>query len=59
MKRLLATLLAWIAFSAAGQGAAPTPPPIAARAYYVFDTLSGQALATAAENEPFEPASLS
>ena len=58
MKQLLAALLACIAFCAAAQGTAPTPPPIAARAYYVFDTLSGQPLAAAAENEPFEPASL-
>lgn len=35
-----------------------TPPPIAARAYYLLDTLSGQMLAAASENDRFEPASL-
>lgn len=35
-----------------------TPPPIAARAYFLVDTLSGQALAAGAENERFDPASL-
>ncbi len=34
------------------------PPPVAARAYYLLDTLSGQALAAQAEEERFEPASL-
>lgn len=35
-----------------------TPPPIAAKAFIVVDTLSGQALAAANENDRFEPASL-
>ena len=57
MKALLAAALA--AFAALGAFAQPvTPPPIAARAYYVLDVLSGQALAAAAENDRFEPASL-
>ena len=56
MTRFLAGLLACIALSAHGQ--AVTPPPIAARAFIVVDTLSGQTLAAAAENDRFEPASL-
>jgi serine-type D-Ala-D-Ala carboxypeptidase (penicillin-binding protein 5/6) len=35
-----------------------TPPPIAARAFIVVDTLSGQTLAAANDNDRFEPASL-
>ncbi len=35
-----------------------TPPPVAARAHYLLDTLSGQALAAQSEDERFEPASL-
>ena len=35
-----------------------TPPPIAAKAFIVVDTLSGQTLASAAENERYDPASL-
>jgi D-alanyl-D-alanine carboxypeptidase (penicillin-binding protein 5/6) len=35
-----------------------SPPPTAARAFVLYDTLSGQLLAAAAENERFEPASL-
>ena len=35
-----------------------TPPPIAAKAYILVDTLSGQTLAAGAENDRFEPASL-
>jgi D-alanyl-D-alanine carboxypeptidase (penicillin-binding protein 5/6) len=34
------------------------PPPVAARAYYLLDTLSGQALAAQSEEDRFEPASL-
>ena len=57
MKALLGVALA--ALAAFGALAQPvTPPPIAARAYYVLDVLSGQALAAAAENDRFEPASL-
>jgi D-alanyl-D-alanine carboxypeptidase (penicillin-binding protein 5/6) len=35
-----------------------TPPPVAARAYYLLDTLSGKALAAQSEEDRFEPASL-
>jgi D-alanyl-D-alanine carboxypeptidase (penicillin-binding protein 5/6) len=35
-----------------------TPPPIAAKAFIVVDTLSGRTLAAASENDRFEPASL-
>jgi serine-type D-Ala-D-Ala carboxypeptidase (penicillin-binding protein 5/6) len=35
-----------------------TPPPVAARAFYLLDTLSGHALAAQAEEDRFEPASL-
>ena len=57
MKRLLALLLAFVLpLAAAAQSL--TPPPIAARAYYLLDTLSGQALAAQAEEDRFEPASL-
>lgn len=42
----------------AAQAQALAPPPIAAKAYILVDTLSGQTLAAAAENERFEPASL-
>jgi D-alanyl-D-alanine carboxypeptidase (penicillin-binding protein 5/6) len=56
VKRFLATLLACAALFAHGQPV--TPPPIAARAYIVVDMQSGQTLAAAAENDRFEPASL-
>jgi serine-type D-Ala-D-Ala carboxypeptidase (penicillin-binding protein 5/6) len=57
MKRfLLCALLALAAPAAFPQPV--TPPPIAARAYLLVDTLSGQTLAAAAENDRFEPASL-
>jgi D-alanyl-D-alanine carboxypeptidase len=57
LKALLAAALA--ALAAFGAFAQPvTPPPIAARAYYLLDVQSGQALAAAAENDRFEPASL-
>jgi len=57
MKRLLALLLAFaLPLAAAAQSL--TPPPIAARAYYLLDTLSGQALAAQSEEDRFEPASL-
>ena len=57
MKRLLALLLAFT-FPLAAAAQTLTPPPIAARAYYLLDTLSGQALAAQAEEDRFEPASL-
>jgi len=57
MKRLLALVLALcISISVSAQGI--TPPPVAARAYYLLDTLSGQALAAQSEEDRFEPASL-
>jgi D-alanyl-D-alanine carboxypeptidase (penicillin-binding protein 5/6) len=56
MKRLLAAVLAWTAFQAPAQTV--TPPPIAARAFVLVDALSGQTLAAAAENDRFDPASL-
>src|SRR5712664_3980548 len=56
MKKLLAAVLAWAAFQAPAQPI--TPPPIAARAFILLDALSGQTLAAAAENDRFEPASL-
>ena len=57
MKRLPALVLPFLlSFGAFAQ--AITPPPVAARAYYLLDTLSGNALAAQAEEERFEPASL-
>src|SRR5260221_11488538 len=49
-------LLAFAAPAALSQTV--TPPPIAAKAYLLVDTLSGQTLAAAAENDRFDPASL-
>lgn len=52
-------LCAWLALAAPFASAQNlTPPPIAAKSYMVVDTLSGQTLAAAAENDRFEPASL-
>jgi serine-type D-Ala-D-Ala carboxypeptidase (penicillin-binding protein 5/6) len=56
-------LLGFVLFCGALQaGAAPlapvTPPPVAARAYALVDALSGQTLASAADDTRFEPASL-
>lgn len=58
MKRLpaLVACLLLLPFNALAQ--ALSPPPIAARAYYLLDTLSGQALAGQSEEDRFEPASL-
>jgi D-alanyl-D-alanine carboxypeptidase (penicillin-binding protein 5/6) len=57
MKRLLALVLcACLPLAAWSQ--AVTPPPVAARAFFLLDTLSGQALAAQAEDDRFEPASL-
>ncbi len=53
--------LLWALLSLMAPAAFPqpvTPPPIAARAYLLVDTLSGLTLAAAAENDRFEPASL-
>ncbi len=57
MKRLAALLLALV-LPLAAPAAPLTPPPVAARAYYLLDTLSGQALAAQSEEDRFEPASL-
>jgi D-alanyl-D-alanine carboxypeptidase (penicillin-binding protein 5/6) len=56
-RRFAATVLSLAALAAAAQ-APVTPPPIAARAYFLLDAASGQALAGAAEDDRFEPASL-
>ena len=59
MKKLLAAVLAWLAIPALAQVSLPvTPPPIAARSFILVDTLSGATLAAAAEDQRFEPASL-
>ena len=47
-----------LALPLAALAQALTPPPVAARAYYLLDTLSGQALAAQSEEDRFEPASL-
>ena len=52
----IAALAAWAAWAAVAQTV--TPPPIAARGYYLLDALSGQVLAAASENDRIEPASL-
>jgi serine-type D-Ala-D-Ala carboxypeptidase (penicillin-binding protein 5/6) len=57
MTRIPAFLLALL-LPLAGLAQALTAPPVAARAYYLLDTLSGQALAAQAEEDRFEPASL-
>jgi D-alanyl-D-alanine carboxypeptidase (penicillin-binding protein 5/6) len=57
MKRLLAAFcLALLATASVAQPV--TPPPVAARAFYLVDTLSGKVLAAQAEDDRFEPASL-
>ena len=57
MLRLLAALVAGLAaLSTHAQGV--TPPPIAARAFVLLDTQSGQVLAATAGDERFDPASL-
>lgn len=56
MKRFIALLLAWAALGVAAQGV--SAPPVAARAYYLVDALSGQVLAGAEQDTRFEPASL-
>lgn len=53
---ILAALAACVAFCAPAQMV--TPPAIAAKAFIVVDTLSGQTLAAANENDRFDPASL-
>jgi len=57
MKRLaLACFLLAVSLGAAAQ--ALTPPPIAARAYFLVDLLSGTTLAAANDTDRVEPASL-
>jgi serine-type D-Ala-D-Ala carboxypeptidase (penicillin-binding protein 5/6) len=58
MKPILAAVLALLAFWAHAQPQAVTPPPIAARAFILVDTLSGQTLAAGSADDRFEPASL-
>jgi D-alanyl-D-alanine carboxypeptidase (penicillin-binding protein 5/6) len=58
MKQLAILFAALAALAAHSQTPPVAPPPIAAKAYVLVDTLSGQTLAAAAENERFEPASL-
>jgi len=58
MKKLLVALLCVVCLSTHAQAQALTPPPIAAKAFVLLDSQSGQTLAAAAENERFEPASL-
>jgi D-alanyl-D-alanine carboxypeptidase (penicillin-binding protein 5/6) len=53
----------WIAaaivlLAPAAQAQSITPPPVAARSFSLLDALSGPALAAAAEDDRFEPASL-
>jgi D-alanyl-D-alanine carboxypeptidase (penicillin-binding protein 5/6) len=55
-RRLAAAWLSLAAFAATAQTV--TPPPIAARAYFLVDAASGQVLAAASEDDRFEPASL-
>lgn len=56
MKPFLAAVLASLCALASAQTV--TPPPIAAKAFVLVDALSGQTLAAAADNDRFEPASL-
>ena len=58
--RLARALCLVLSLLAAGSAAAQmvTPPPVAAKAFYVVDLLSGQPLAAGAEDDRFEPASL-
>ncbi len=58
MKRFAAALLFALAPALAAHAQAITSPPVAARAYFLLDTLSGQALAAQSEDDRFEPASL-
>jgi D-alanyl-D-alanine carboxypeptidase (penicillin-binding protein 5/6) len=52
----LAALLATLSLTALAD--APAPPPVAARAWLLMDTASGQLLASQGEHERAEPASL-
>ena len=56
MKKLLLSLLVWVALSAAAQ--TPVPPEIAARSYLLLDVTANQILAQKDIDTPVEPASL-
>ena len=56
MRKLLAAFLACLAFGACAQGV--TPPPVAAKSFFLVDAMSGKALAAAGADERFEPGSL-
>lgn len=56
MKKLLISLLAAVALSAAAQ--APQPPEVAARSYLLLDVTANQILAEKGVDMPVEPASL-
>ncbi|MGE5094897.1 MAG: D-alanyl-D-alanine carboxypeptidase family protein [Betaproteobacteria bacterium] len=61
MLRFLRPFLAWLlvgAFPLAACAQMLTPPPIAAKAFVLVDLLSGQTLAAAAQNDRFQPGSL-
>lgn len=58
MPRLLGALAALLLSAAAAAVQPVTPPPIAARSFYLVDALSGRTLAAAGEDDRFEPASL-
>ena len=57
MRRWLATVFLFV-FAHGACAQALTPPPIAAKAYVLVDLLSGQTLAAAADDDRFEPGSL-
>lgn len=58
VSRFCAAVALCLFLSPLAQAQPVTPPPIAAKAFIVVDTLSGQTLAAANENARFEPASL-
>lgn len=55
---MLAAILAALCLPSAALADIPAPPPVAARAWLLMDTASGQLLASQAEHERAEPASL-
>ena len=56
-RRSIAAFLLWVVATAAAAQSL-TPPPIAAKAFVLVDLLSGQTLAAGAEEDRFEPGSL-
>jgi serine-type D-Ala-D-Ala carboxypeptidase (penicillin-binding protein 5/6) len=58
MNKLFAAFIACLAAAFSASAQTITPPPTAARAFVLYDTQSGQLLAASAENDRFEPASL-